>query len=234
VNALIARANLDSASKVLEIGCGTGQLTRDLAPTNCEIVCLEPSTALAVYARRNLLLFPRVEVREEFFESFEVAAETFDLLVAATSFHWVDPETRCDRARRALRSGGLIAILTHVHAGRLTGFFERVQDVYGAIAPSMLRSDVQGENRKWSDEISAELARGRLFDPLETIAEAWSQRISRDQYLSLLETFSSHRQLPEAQRTRLFTEIGRIIDEEFGGSIEHPYLTTLCMARAAR
>src|SRR5262249_45530902 len=105
VNALIMRAGLGSASKVLEIGCGTGQLTRDLVPTGCAIVCLEPSSELARFARRNLSQFPKVRIREDPFERFEVVAATFDLVVAATSFHWVDPETRCDKACRALRSG---------------------------------------------------------------------------------------------------------------------------------
>ena len=135
VNAFIVRTGLGSASKVLEIGCGTGQLTRDLARTGCEILCLEPSGELAGFARRNLSPFPIVDVREELFEGFELVAGAFDLVVAATSFHWLDPSSRCNKACRALGAGGVIAILTNVHPGPLIGFFERVQDVYRAIAP---------------------------------------------------------------------------------------------------
>jgi SAM-dependent methyltransferase len=234
VNALIVRAGLGRAAKVLEIGCGTGQLTRDLVRTGCEILCLEPSGELAGFARRNLSLFPGVEVREELFERFEVVAGTFDLVAAATSFHWVGPETRCDKACRALCAGGVIAILTNVHPGPLTGFFERVQDVYRAVAPDLAHSGVRSETEKWSDELTAELARSGLFDPVETLTETWGRRLSRDQYLALLETYSRHRQLPEAQRMRLFTEIGRLIDDGYGGYIDHPYLTILCMARKAQ
>jgi SAM-dependent methyltransferase len=234
VNALIMRAGLGSAANVLEIGCGTGQLTRDLVRTGCEILCLEPNGELAGLARRNLARFPRVEVREELFERFEVVAGTFDLVVAATSFHWVDPETRCDKACRALRAGGVIAILTNAHPGPLTGFFERVQDVYRAIAPDLAHSGVRSETEQWSDQLTAELARGGLFDAVEMLTETWGQRLSRDRYLALLETFSRHRQLPAAQRRCLLAAIGRLIDEEYGGYIDHPYLTTLCMARKAQ
>jgi hypothetical protein len=126
----------------------------------------------------------------------------------------------------------VIAILTNVYGpARLTGFFERVQDLYRAIAPDLAHSGVRSESEKWSDELTAELARGGLFDRIETHTETWSRRLSRDQYLSLLETFSRHRQLPEAQRMRLFTAIGRLIDEEYGGYLDHPHWTTLCMAR---
>src|SRR5262249_26233007 len=43
-----------------------------------------------------------------------------------------------------------------------------------------------------------------------------------------LEVFGA---IPEAQRVRLFTAIGRLIDEEYGGYLDHPHLTTLWMAR---
>lgn len=234
VNALIEQAGLDSASTVLEIGCGTGQLTRGLVRTGCALLCLEPSRELAVVARRNLSRFPKVEVREELFEQFEMVAGTFDLVVAATSFHWVDPETRCVKACRALRPGGMIAILTNIHPGPLTGFFERVQAVYRAIAPGLMHSGMRSETEKWSDELAAELARDGLFDSVKTQTETWCQRLSRDQYLALLETFSRHRLLPAAQRTCLLTGIGRLIDEAYGGYIDHPYLTTLCMAEKAQ
>ncbi len=233
VNALLARTGLGSDSTVLEIGCGTGQLTRDLAPTGGAILCLEPSGELARYARRNLARFPRVEIREELFERFEVVAGIFDLVVAATSFHWVDPEARCAKACRVLRAGGVIAILTNVHPGPWTGFFERVQDVYRAVAPELVPAGVRSETEAWSDALAAELEWDGRFDAVETHTETWSRRLSRDQYLALLETFSRHRQLPEAQRTWLFTEIGRLIDEEYAGSIDQPYWTTLCMARKA-
>jgi SAM-dependent methyltransferase len=225
------RAGLGSASKVLEIGCGTGQLTRDLARTGCEILCLEPSGDLADFARRNLSVFPKVAIREELFERFEVVAGSFDLVVAATSFHWVDPETRCAKACRALAAGGMIALLTNVHPRPFTGFFERVQDVYRAIAPDMAHSGARSQTEEWSDEVIEELARAGLFDPVEVLTERWGRRLSRDQYLALLETSSLHRRHPEGQRLRLFTEIGRLIDEEYGGHIDQPYLTALCMAR---
>jgi SAM-dependent methyltransferase len=233
VDVLITQAGLGSASKVLEIGCGTGQLTRDLVPTSCEIVCLEPSAELARFARRNLSRFPRVSVREEPFERSEVVAGTFDLVVAATSFHWVDPKVRCDKACRALRPGGMIGILTNVHRGPLTGFFERVQDIYRTIAPELALFRATSETEKWSDELAGELAQSGLFDPVETFTERWEQRLSRDQYLALLDTFSRHRQLPEDRRVRLFAEIGRLIDAEYGGYVDQPYSTNLTLARKA-
>jgi SAM-dependent methyltransferase len=233
VDLLIARAGLDSASRVLEIGCGTGQLTRDLAPTGCHIVCLEPGGELAQFARRNLSRFPNVQVREETFESFEVAPGTFGLVVAATSFHWLDPEARCAKACQVLRSGGMLGLLTNAHPSPWSGFFVRVQDLYRAIAPELARSGTSSETEKWAEELIHELAQSERFEHLETSSERWERRYSRDQYLALLHTFSPHRRIPEDQRRRLFTAIGRLIDEEFSGFVDQPYVTALCLARKA-
>jgi SAM-dependent methyltransferase len=230
---LIARAGLGRASEVLEIGCGTGQLTRDLAPTGCSIVCLEPSEELARLARQNLARFPQVRVHEATFERFELVAGTFDLVVAATSFHWVDPRVRCLRAHRALCPGGLLGVLTNAHPGPFTGFFGRVQEVYRAIAPGLAQVGVRSQTAQWADELTGELAASGLFAEPETFSERWQKRFGRDEYLALLGTFSPHRRLPEEQRERLFAAIGRLIDEEYGGYVEQPYATNFCLARRA-
>lgn len=133
VQILLTGVGLSPAAKALEIGCGTGQLTRDLAPTGCQIVCLEPDREMARLARQNFSRMPNVEVREEPFEAFELDAGAFDLVAAATSFHWIDPAIRCHKAAGALRPGGVLAILMNEHPKSLAGFFERVQEVYRAM-----------------------------------------------------------------------------------------------------
>jgi len=230
VRILIARAGLRRATKVLEIGCGTGQLTRDLAPAGCQIVCLEPDRELAKLATRNFSGMPNVQVREEPFERFEVVAGAFDLVVAATSFHWIDPAIRCNKASEALRTGGVLAILMNEHPRPWTGFFERVQDVYRAIAPDLAHSDTGKDSDQARNELTREIIASGLFVDVETFSERWQQRFDRDQYLALLGTYSPHRRLPEARRVRLFGAIAQLIDAEYDGYVEQPYSTTLCLA----
>jgi SAM-dependent methyltransferase len=229
VDLLIARAALGGESHVLEIGCGTGQLTRDLAPTGCAILALEPDRELAQLARRNFSGFPKVQIREEPFEWFEVGVGTFDLVVAATSFHWLDPQVRCNKAHRALRPRGTLGILTNEHPTPWTGFFERVQDIYRAVAPALATAGMASKQR--SNELIREINSSGLFSPVETLSERWERRFNRDEYLALLHTYSPHRQLPDHQRLRLFAAIGKLIDEEYEGYVNQPYSTSLCLAR---
>jgi protein-L-isoaspartate O-methyltransferase len=114
---LAALALLGPGSRVLEIGCGTGQATMALARLGCAVTAVELGGALAGIARRKLTGFEaRVVVTT--FEDWQLPPEPFDLVVAATSFHWVDPAVRVRKSADALRPGGSLAVIsTHHVAG---------------------------------------------------------------------------------------------------------------------
>ena len=60
----------------------------------------------------------------------------FDLVVAATSFHWLDPEVRLNKVADALRPGGSVALIcTHHVAGGDDPFFAEVQRCYETWMP---------------------------------------------------------------------------------------------------
>ncbi|MEV4351077.1 methyltransferase domain-containing protein [Actinoplanes sp. NPDC049596] len=84
-------AALVPGRSALEIGCGTGQATRALAARGWSVVALEPGPALAALARRNLAAFPNVTVENATFEEWDPRGRHFDVVVAASSWHWVDP-----------------------------------------------------------------------------------------------------------------------------------------------
>src|SRR5215813_13252791 len=129
---LFAIARLTSASSILEIGCGTGQATRALARRGCRIVCVELGANMAAVARRNLAQFPGLEVITSDFESWDPRDTDFDLVIAATSWHWVDPEIRYQKAAQILAPGGTLAILDGGHAcpPGFDPFFTEIQKCY--------------------------------------------------------------------------------------------------------
>jgi hypothetical protein len=102
---LAGLAGIGPGSRVLEIGPGTGQATVPLAERGCRVVAVELGADLAAVARRNLARFPAVEVVTAAFEGWPLPSEPFDLVLAATAFHWVDPAVRVVKAADALRPG---------------------------------------------------------------------------------------------------------------------------------
>jgi SAM-dependent methyltransferase len=116
-------------SRVLEIGPGTGQATLPLAERGCQVVAVELGADLAAIARRNLARFPKVEVVTAAFEDWPLPPAPFDLVLAATAFHWIDPSVRVGKVADALRPGGSLAtVTTHHVAGGDESFFAQAQD----------------------------------------------------------------------------------------------------------
>jgi SAM-dependent methyltransferase len=96
-------ANLKPGARLLEIGCATGKATRPLAERGYSVVCVELGAELAARAREDLVGLP-VEIEVSPFEAWEGEPGEFDLVYAATAWHWLDPETRYEKAHRLLRS----------------------------------------------------------------------------------------------------------------------------------
>jgi SAM-dependent methyltransferase len=104
VDAVLANAAVGRGGAVLEIGCGTGQLTRQLAGRALRLTAIDIGPAMVQVARRNVAdSTARFQVCS--FEDF-AGCGPFDLIVSATAFHWVDPGVGLAKAAWLLRPGG--------------------------------------------------------------------------------------------------------------------------------
>lgn len=111
---LVTQTNLVESAQVLEVGCGSGQATQSLAERGYSITAVEPGAGLARLAQQKLEAFPNVSIQISKFEDWDAKDQRFDLLVAAASWHWVDPAVGWRRAHEVLRPGGWMAILGNV------------------------------------------------------------------------------------------------------------------------
>jgi len=91
------------------------QASQALAQRAYRLVCLELGNQLATVARRKLAPFPRVEVVTSAFESWESGGQVFDMVFAASSWHWLNPEVRYEKGARLLKPSGALAILSCGH-----------------------------------------------------------------------------------------------------------------------
>jgi ubiquinone/menaquinone biosynthesis C-methylase UbiE len=110
VDFMFGTARLGERGRVLEVGCGTGQLTGQLARHGCDVTAIDIGPSMITAARRRLAGAP-VAFEVVSFEDFAEDDGSFDLLVSATAFHWVDPEVKFDKTARLLRPGGWLALL---------------------------------------------------------------------------------------------------------------------------
>ena len=230
--ALGSYAGLRDGARVLEIGCGTGQATRSLADLDIRLTALEPSAELAALARSNFAQRGNIQILTTDFESFE-PTDPFDLVLAATSFHWIDPDTRYAKAARLLRPGGALAIASNTHPPPYTGFFEAVQACYDRHVPEWAarRQPDFSWDRGQTDSYEEELRADPRFADVRVHRFDWQARFTAEGYARLLHTFSDHIRLGPDRLAALVADIGRLIDEEYDGAVRRPYRSVLRLAR---
>src|SRR5262249_10190409 len=105
---LTARCGLRSGAATLEIGPGSGLATRRLLALGADpLVAVEPDERLAAYLSERLRAEGHsIDLRVEAFEEAALGASSFDLVVSATAFHWLDQPVALAKAGRILRCGG--------------------------------------------------------------------------------------------------------------------------------
>ena len=237
VDELVSLAGLRRGSRVLEIGIGTGQLTTALAERGYEIVGVEIGAGLAAVAARNLAAFPNVRVVNAAFEDWPLPTEAFDLVVSATAFHWLDPETRVTKAADALRIGGSLATIGTDHiAGGDVAFFADSQGCYERWDRET-RTAPQGSG--WPAELRAagdikpdpeEIDRTGQFGPVTFRRYEWDKTYTAAEYLETLQTYSGHRALADEERTGLLECVRELIETRYRGRITKRFLFQLRVA----
>jgi SAM-dependent methyltransferase len=231
-DALIAAAGLRPSARLLEVGCGTGKATIPLAARGFDITALELGPRLAAAARANLAGYDHVRVVQLPFEAWRPPeGGQLDLVYAATAWHWVEPAVAYDLAWRCLRPGGHLAIWTAQHVQPDDGdpFFLEIQDVYDEIGESLPSTDYfPRPGRLPTDRASIE-ASGLFAVTLEQ-EFIWTRRYTAEQYIALLDTFSSHIDMAPWQRDRLYGEIRRRLATRPDGTVRRHWGAVLQLA----
>ncbi|GIG87084.1 class I SAM-dependent methyltransferase [Plantactinospora endophytica] len=228
---LVALAGLGPQSRVLEIGCGTGQATRPLARLGCTVVAVELSAEMAAVARRHLRDFPNVTVEVAAFEEWTPPLTPFDLVVSATAFHWIDPDVRVGKSADVLRLGGTLALIHSEHvAGGTERFFVDAQGCYERFDPRTPPGLRQTPAADIPDDPS-EFDRSGRFGPARFRRYEWEQTYSTRAYLDLLMTYSGTRSLPRPAREGLLECLAGLVDRDHDGQVSKRYLTRLTLGQ---
>lgn len=225
--------SLAPAARVLELGPATGIATGELADRCGHLVAVELGTHLAAEARHNLAHRDDVEIVCASFDVWEPPTwGEFDLAVAASCWHWMDPDTRYQRACRHLRPGGHLAFWSATHVIPIGGdpLFAELQAIYDEIGESRPGEWVEirpGEIPDRRDEIAAsgcfELVGVEQFD--------WEVTYGAEDYIDLLNTFSGHIAMEPRHRERLYDEIRRRLAERSDRRLRRHYGAVLHVAR---
>jgi SAM-dependent methyltransferase len=240
---LLACTGVPPRPEVLEIGPGPGVATLPLAERGCRILGLEPGPNLAAAARSRVATFADVEIRETTFEDAELTSESFDLVVSASAWHWVDPDVGLEKAARVLRRGGwlgvwwghgtiadpvVLADLRAVHERWVPHIAETRYDGQGRTADDRIDA-LQGRRRR--SELDLAIGEQGSFSPAELHPYPFDTTYDAQQFVRLLDTYSDYRLLDGEVRQQLFDDVVAMLEQRHGGRVTRHYSPTLYLAR---
>lgn len=228
---LLEITQLTPEARLLEIGCATGKATLPLARRGFRITCIEPGPALAAAARQNLAEFD-VDVVEARFEDWQPTGEPYDMVFAATAWHWVDPSVAYPKAASTLAPAGWLALWGARHVIPYDGdrFFEEIQPIYDEIGEGTPPGAPLPRPNELPDQRS-EIEASGLFEVIDLSQFDWETVYDADGYIDLLSTFSGHIAMADWQRRRLYGEIRRRLDQRPGGKLRRHWGGVLHIAR---
>ena len=219
---LVAITGMDRRSSVLEVGCGTGQATRSLA-------------ALGYSVTAGL---GNVEVENSTFEEWDDGGRRFDVLVAASAWHWVDPSVGWRRAHDVLRPGGWMALLGNVVVRRPgePEVYAETADLHERFSPGNpgwghppLEDEVRMTDEGWGLVKDP----GRFFGPTIVRWYPAVQWFDGDGFADLLRSTSLYRRLDSDVRDPLLDAIAERIRTQMGDRASRRYLSVLRVGRRA-
>jgi SAM-dependent methyltransferase len=225
---LVELARLAPGSRVLEIGCGTGQATLPLAERGLSILAVELGANLADVARRKLAAYPDVEIVTSSFEDWDPGDELFDAVVCFNAFHWLDPDLRFAKSAAVLGLSGSLEVFGSgfvVHDGADPTWLALFEDEALTVGFEPRHLD---DVRNRSEEFTA----GGHFSTATRKTYLRDLTYGAEDYIALVGTMSRHRALEDDVREELFERMRRQI-EEGGGSVTPTRLDVLYIARKA-
>ena len=222
---ILSLTNFPVEGSILDIGSGTGQTAFPFIEAGYRVTCLEPGLNLMKILQKKTTSYPRTNCINSTFEAMEIS-ERFDLIIAGTSFHWLDLQVSLPKIRKMLNPSGYLSLCWNTHPKPYTGFFKEVQKIYRKSFPPQPGSNFKALSDKKSEVIKV-IKDSRLFSTIAHKTYAWSVVFSAGDYIKLLSTFSDNILLPESKRNKLFSEIEELIKSRYDDEVVRPYKTEL-------
>jgi SAM-dependent methyltransferase len=206
--------------EVLDVGAGTGIAATQLAQAGAHVLAVEPDERMARVAAAK-----GVRVERATFEDWQPAGRSFDLVVFAQSFHWVDPVLALAKVAAILRQGGRLALLFNRIKPTAPTQHE-LDEINADYLDVTARPIVNAE-----EEVTALIKRCGFSVELRRVDEPL--HYTTGDYLNLVSTYSNRLRLgPAAQaelRSRLAQRIGTA-----GVDAQNNALAVVCTPTAAR
>ena len=228
---VIELTQLPPDAAILELGCGTGKATVTFAQKGYNLLCIEPSEAACQLAKQNCAPYPKVKIANTTFEEWELEAQRFNAVLAATSIHWITPEIVYPKAAKSLQKNGYLILLWNMTAQLPYKVCQSLQEAYQKYAPSLGKYEDRATQTQSLNKFGQMVTDSGQFDSLVSEQIAREVTYSIDDYLLLLNTYSPYMALQPQRRDDLFTLLKEILEQDGASSVQLSYLSAFHIAQ---
>ncbi len=195
------RLGLGRGKTVVDIGAGTGKLTRALADAGARVIAVEPLEEMRSMLER---VVPEAQALAGTAEGIPLPDASVDGATAAQAFHWFDHERALVEIHRVLRPGGALALIWN--SRDLDDPFQvRLDELLAAPRGTAPRQVGRG----WRSVVES----SPLFGELEERSFRWEQAMTRAGLSERIASTSFVAQLPEEEQVRLLAAARLLADD---------------------
>jgi ubiquinone/menaquinone biosynthesis C-methylase UbiE len=189
----VARLGLGVGSRVLDLGAGTGTLTRQLAARDLDVVAVEPGEEMRAVLAHDLSDVEAVAGRAE---EIPLPDASVDAVTVGQAFHWFETEPALAEMHRVTRPGGGFALLWN--------HFNQDDPLLGAV-DDLLRPRDPARRSRWRDSYDSS-----RFGPLEERAFYELRAMSADQLAAWVASTSRVITAPAEEQREIDREIRQL------------------------
>ena len=199
----------DEVGDVVDLGAGTGKLTRALVALGHRVTAIEPLPEmlelLPASAPGAFAILGNAEI-------IPLPDASADVVTSAQAFHWFDHPVALPEIARILRPGGRLAIAWNIRDDR-EPWVERLSKLIGSEGTTTM-------------DVDEPIAASGLFGPVERAYFGIEQILDRETLLDLVLSRSYCAKLPPAEREPTLVAVGELYDEIAGAEgVRLPYVT---------
>jgi len=211
----------ERVDRVVDLGAGTGAMSRLLVDRADEVVAIEPDDRMRLVLGREV---PGAQAVQGRGESIPLPDSSVDVVVASSSWHWMDPVPTLAEVARVLVPGGTLATVWS-GADPDGAFLVQAQALLTEQATSGVAADPDGPSDPVANLILGDARRpaptlvipyDAPFDQPEHEVFTWDVALDADELIGMLGTFSWILTMPEEQRRRVKAEASRLLEELLG------------------
>jgi ubiquinone/menaquinone biosynthesis C-methylase UbiE len=209
---VVAELGLGNGAEVLDLGAGTGKLTRELVPRFAHVMAVEPDAAMRAVLEE---VVPGAEALGGHGEAIPLEGGSVDAVFSAEAFHWFATDEAVAEIARVLRPRGALVIIWNYPLA-----YDDMGEAEAVIEEAFERGGAPGLGRVLSGEWRRPLESG-AFEELREVAVERDLARSRDQWIANMLSVSSIAHQPDEDREAFASRLRELIpaDRVIGGRL---------------